>query len=570
MNKLAIQLVRAFCLVVLTVPLIFASFLPGIAATPDDAPSRFESSNYTLDSVFFGNTGVVYSATASIPPIITEQPTAINITTVTASITWKTDKTSSSVVFLGTASGSYTTQFGELIPASYVSTHVVPMERLIKGTKYFYKVRSVDIDGNSVESPEKTFETDPGDIIPPVITTGPFISIDSASLVTITWETNEVASTVVEYGTSDVTENAIGRADDLTLFHQVRISGLQPAQAYTWRVKTRDASGNTTLSAETALSTPNSPFISGFSVTDVTLTSAVVQWTTSTSSTTVVEMGTSSATYDTKFEESASSTSHLMRLTGLVSGTTYYLRVSGVDQAGNLLQSDEKVFATVVIPQIFDFTVSQITADSALLTWRSSSNIDELLRYEIKDHPDKSFIGKRFSGGNDALVTEHIYQLTDLESAAAYTVASVGKDIFGNQALSPTLSFTTLPDGTPPEILNIRNDTTIDLGSRQTVQVLVSAECSELCKVVIEYGPGASGPYDKKVETDNTFSRAKFLVIPGLEPGQSYHFRIVARDRTGNIANSPDYLVLAPVQPISLLDLIFGQIRNNFGWLGQL
>ncbi len=554
----------------LALPLVFASFLPSIASTSDDAPVQFESGNYRIDSVFFGNTGTVYSATASIPPIITQQPSVSSITTTTATIIWKTDKSSTSMIFLGTTSGNYTSQFGDLLPANYVTNHSVPAERLTKGTKYFYKVRSVDIDGNSVESAEKSFETDPGDIVPPVITTGPFISIDSASLVTITWETNEVASSVVEYGTKDVTENAIGRADDLTLFHQVRIAGLQPSQAYIWRVKTRDASGNTTLSAEQQLSTPNSPFISGFSVTDVTLSSAVVQWSTSTSSTTVVEMGTATAKYDSKTEEAAFSTSHLVRLTGLTSGTTYYLRVSGVDQAGNLLQSDEKIFATVVIPQIFDFAVSKITADSATLTWRSSSNIDELIRYEIKNHPDKSFIGKKFSGGNDVLGTEHTYLLTDLESAADYTVASLGKDIFGNQALSPTLSFTTLPDSTPPDILNIRNDTTIDLGSRQTVQVLVSAECSELCKVVVEYGPGASGPYDKKVETDTVFSRAKFLVIPGLEPGQSYHFRIVARDRTGNIANSPDYLVLAPVQPISLLDLIFGQIRNNFGWLGQL
>ena len=60
------------------------------------------------------------------------------------------------------------------------------------------------------------------------------------------------------------------------------------------------------------------------------------------------------------------------------------------------------------------------------------------------------------------------------------------------------------------------------------------------------------------------------MVIPGLEPGQSYHYRIVAQDRVGNQSTSSDYLVLAPSQPVSLLDLIFSQIRINFGWLSQL
>jgi hypothetical protein len=539
------------------------------AATPDDAPVRLQSGGYAIESFFFGNTGVVYSSTASIPPVITSGPTISNITTTSATVSWTTDKSSSSLVVFGASATSLSEQFG---PAGGVltSSHAVTINRLTKGTTYFYKVRSVDVDGNQVDSAVGSFTTDPGDITAPTITAGPFLSVDSASLVTITWETNEVSSTIVEYGVNDVTENSVGRTDDLTLFHQVKVSGLQPSQRYVWRVKSRDASGNDVVSATQTIATPNSPFISGFSITDVTLSSAVVQWNTSTSSTTRVEIGTRTAGYDRVLTETPFVTSHVVRLSGLVSGTTYYLRVSGVDQAGNVLQSDEKVFATVVIPQISQLAVGEVTADAAVVTWLSSSAIDELIRYEIKDHPDKSFIGKKYSAGSDKLLTQHRYELTDLEADSTYSLTVLGKDVFGNQAISNTVTFVTKPDGTPPELLTVKNDTTVDLGSRQTVQVLVSAECSELCKVFIEYGPGASGPYDKKVETDTLFTRAKFMVIPGLQPGQTYHFRLVARDRTGNITYSPDYLVLAPVQPISLLDLIFGEVRSNFGWLSSV
>lgn len=534
-----------------------------------DAPIKLESTNYGIESLFFGNTGVIYSYTASIPPVITQGPTISAITQTTAQVKWTTDKASSSRLYVGLSPGVYQSERGAADP-TLVQSHTVNLTGLTRGTKYYLKVRSVDIDGNTIDSSELNFQSDPGDITAPVITSGPFISIDSASLVTVTWETDELASTTVEYGAGQVDENQVGPGDDLTLFHQVRISGLTPSQSYTWRVRSKDASGNVTYSAEQQLSTPNSPFISGFQITDVTLTSAVVQWNTSTASTTIVEYGVASSVYPTKLNEASFSTNHIVRLSDLESGTVYYLRVSGVDQSGNLLQSDEKVFATVVIPQISNLRANQLSADSAVITWLSSSAVDELLRYEILDHPDKSFIGKKFSGGSDELKTDHTYDLIDLESSATYALSVLGKDIFGNQASSDTIVFTTLADSTPPEFLIIRSDTTIDLGSRQTVQVLVSCELSELGKVVIEYGPGASGPYDKKVETDQTFSRAKFLVIPGLEPGQSYHYRVIANDRVGNITTSADYLVLAPKQPLSLLDLIFGQIQLNFGWLQDL
>ncbi|CAN5117294.1 hypothetical protein BH11PAT4_BH11PAT4_0020 [soil metagenome] len=563
---------RKVCAVALAVCIGVTAVPPQVKAA-DDAPIKIQSATYGIESFFFGSTGVVYSYSASLPPVITSGPTVTGITETEVTVNWTTDKQTNSLVYLGSAPGVYNNQIGQV--DTYSTTHNVQIDRLTKGTTYYSKIRSTDVDGNVVDSGEFSFTTDPGDITAPVITVGPLISIDSASLVTISWTTDEVASSIIEYGEDNVTENSVGRAEDLTLFHQVKVSGLTPSQAYFWRAKSRDAAGNSVVSATQRLATPNSPFISGFTITDVTLTSAVVQWNTSTASTTKVEYGTATSEYTTELVDATFSTNHIVRLTGLGSGTIYYLKVSGVDQAGNLLQSDEKVFATVVIPQITDLLVSEITENTAKVTWKSSSPVDEFLRYEILEHPNPEFVGKKGSGGNDLLSTEHTYDLTDLESSTVYTLAVIGKDVFGNQAVSGNVRFTTPPDSTRPSILSLRSDTTIDLGSRQTVQVLVSLELSEPAKVVIDYGPGASGDYEKQVVTDTIFSRAKFLVIPGLQPGQSYHFRVVVKDRVGNEdvadpAQRPDYLVLAPAQPVSLLDLIFGQIRANFGWLGNL
>jgi hypothetical protein len=545
--------------------LVLLSTLPAYAA-----PTQFLSPNFGVESVIFGGTGVLRSAEASIPPIITSGPTVAPITTSAATVQWTTDKPSNSVLFVGPSTGNYTIQTGQLTNTTFTN-HSVTVTNLTKGTLYFYKVRSSDVNGNIVESAESTFTTDPGDITAPIITSGPTIAKNSASLVTVTWQTNEVASSVVEYGIQNVTENSVGRADDLTLFHQIQIVGLQSSQKYLVRVKSKDASGNTTVSDTQVLQTLESPNITAVKISDITLNSALVQWETTSPSTTIVNYGTTSGTYTLNSTDSASyTTSHLVRLSGLVSGSVYYLRILGADQSGNHLTSDEYTFKTVVLPIISDFKVSEISSSGAKLTWNSSSEIDEFLRYEITDSTDKTRIGKKFTTGNDALSAAHTFLLDGLDSGATYAVTAVGKDIFGNQAVSSSLSFVTLPDVDPPIIQNVRTDTSVDLGSKQTVQALVSFSLSEPGISYIDYGLGASGDFSKQVTTDQEYSLSKFMVIPSLEPGQSYHFRIVAKDRAGNVAKSAEFLLLAPAPQVSWLDLVAKQFINNFGFLTKL
>lgn len=541
-----------------------ASALPAYGA-----PTQFTSPNFGVESVIFGGTGTLRSTEASIPPVITVGPTVGSITTSTATVLWVTDKPSNSIVSLGTVSGVYTLQTGQITNTTFTN-HSVGLTNLVRGTQYFYKVSSADVNGNEVESSEATFSTDPGDITAPIITTGPSLAKNSASLVTVTWETDELASSVVEYGVQDVTENSIGRADDLTLFHQVQINGLQSSQSYLLRVKSRDSSGNTTVSATQTLETLESPSITEVKISDITLNSALVQWKTTTPSTTVVNYGTSSAYGQTSSDTTTFTTTHLVRLSGLSSGSTYYLRIIGTDPSGNRLTSDEYIFKTVVLPIISNFKVSEIGSDNAKLTWISSSDIDEFIRYEVTKNPDPKLVGKKLTTGNDALASSHTFLLSSLDSGSTYTVTVLGKDIFGNQAISSVLSFDTLPDTAPPEISNIRTDTTVDLGSKQSVQALVSFELSEPGVAIIDYGSGASGVMDQHITLDTEYTRAKFMVIPGLQPGQSYHFRITARDLAGNEAHSAEILVLSPNQKKSFLDLVASSFIANFRFLTDL
>ena len=557
--------VRGTFLVALTA-LLSASSGGGVVQA---APTRFTSPTYGIESVIFGGTGTLRSSEASIPPVITAGPTAASITTTTVLVSWVTDKASNSVVLYGLTSGVYDQQTGQIDQATDTQ-HQVKLSGLTRGKTYYYRVHSTDVAGNLTVSPEATFATDPGDTIPPNLRSGPTLAFTSSTSASVTWETDELASSQIEYGIGAVTENVIGSSDELTLFHQVQINGLRPAQGYVYRVRSKDASGNLYTGVINSLTSPNAPSITNVKISDITLNSAVVEWQTTVASTSLVSYGTASGSYTQTISDDTFTNNHTFRLTGLANGTTYYLQITAQDSSGNKYRSDEYLFKTVVLPLITKFSVTQVTATSATLSWDSSSDIDELVRYSIVKNEDPALVGKGYSAGSEKLVSHHSYQLSDLESNTEYSVSVLGKDVFGNAALSANESFSTLVDHVPPAILNVKSDTTVDLGSKQTVQVLVSFGLSKKGHAVIEYGTGASGPYTKKVETDTDLSTNKFMVIPSLTPGESYHFHIVATDKNQNHSESPDYLVLAPSQPVSLYDLIFGQIRTNFGWLSKL
>jgi hypothetical protein len=543
----------------------FISIFAVLVSSATAAPTRFLSPNYGVESIIFGGTGVLRSSEASIPPVITAGPVVSVITTTNATLSWKTDKVSNSIVFFGTVSGTYPVQTGQVVEAIYTD-HVVTLNSLGKSTLYFYKVRSADAVGNFTESKEGSFTTDPGDIIPPKLTSGPTIASTSASSIVVTWETDKVSTSTVEYGRAAVTDNAVGSQDALTVFHQVTVNGLQALTTYHIRVKSRDSSGNLYTSPAQDFTTPDSPSITDVKITDVTLNSAVVQWKTTSPNTSVINYGTKSAAYDAVAQDLSSySQNHIIRLSNLASGTVFYLKISGLDAAGNRLSSDQYTFRTVVLPLITDFRVSDVTSNGAALHWHSSSDIDEFARYSVVKGPNVKVIGKGFTAGNDKLVSDHTILLDSLDAGTDYSVAVSGKDVFGNQALSSTLTFSTLVDSDAPIIENIKSDTTVDLGSKQSVQVLVSFGISELATARIEFGQGATGEYTNSVDTDTELSRSKLLVLSGLTAGQSYHFHIIVKDPEGNTAKSADYLVLAPTQPISLFDLIFKQLRDNFG-----
>ncbi|MBA3534067.1 MAG: fibronectin type III domain-containing protein [Ardenticatenales bacterium] len=74
----------------------------------------------------------------------------------TARITWTTNEFATSVVLYGTQSGQLTQTVSDPL---YLKTHELTLTGLTAGTTYFYKIRSTDQSGNTIESTVSSFTT---------------------------------------------------------------------------------------------------------------------------------------------------------------------------------------------------------------------------------------------------------------------------------------------------------------------------------------------------------------------------------------------------------------------------
>ena len=95
-------------------------------------------------------------------------------------------------------------------------------------------------------------------------TTAPTISARTATNITgtsatITWTTNEAATSQVEYGLTTSYGSITAIDQTLVTAHSVTITGLTPNTTYNWRVRSKDAAGNEAISANSTLKTAAAP-----------------------------------------------------------------------------------------------------------------------------------------------------------------------------------------------------------------------------------------------------------------------------------------------------------------------
>ena len=188
---------------------------------------------------------------------------------------------------------------------------------------------------------------------PPVIS-GVAAGQISCAGAAITWNTDKLADSQVEYGTSTAYGSSTAINTAQVIAHSVTLSGLSPNTLYHYRVKSRDASGNLGVSGDfTFSSSPNNgvpPTISAVQAVAVSNTSVYITWNTSAAVSSQVEYGTTAAYGTSTPVDSTPVTNHSVQLNGLTPGSIYHYRVKSGDQCGNLATSPDFTFSTSSTP----------------------------------------------------------------------------------------------------------------------------------------------------------------------------------------------------------------------------
>jgi hypothetical protein len=384
--------------------------------------------NAVLAGIFFGG-----GSTSG--PIISSV-TATSITGTSATITWTTSQSASSLVNYGT-----TTSYGSAstLNSTLVTSHSVTLTGLTPGTLYDYDVVSVNSTSNSATSANFSFTTAAQ---PPVISAVTATSITSNS-VTIKWTTDQPSSSLVNYGTTTGYGSSSTPNSTLVTSHSVTLIGLTPSMTYNYDVVSANSAGNTATSGNYSFATTApGPVISSVTTATISATAATITWITDQSSSSLVEYGTTNSYGSSSTLNPALTTIHSVTLTGLTPGTLYDYAAVSANSAGTSSTSSNFTFTTAAQPPVISaVTATSITSSSATITWTTDQPSSSLVNYGTTTAYGTS------STLNSALVTSHSVTLTGLAPSTPYDYDVVSANAAGNTATSVNSTFSTASGG---------------------------------------------------------------------------------------------------------------------------
>jgi uncharacterized protein (TIGR02145 family) len=439
------------------------------------------------------------------------------------------------------------------------------------GTSHYYKILAKDSNGNQSNYSSVVQGTangvqdgdEPGTSIdPPVITNVTSSNITSSSA-TITWDTNEIADSLVKYitttggdfseapfqGQATMADNSSGVGA-----HSVTLTNLQSETTYYFQVESTDADGDTQTNKEGTNGYTFTTLAGGDTtpptITEVTTgipnpTSVTIAWTTNENANSLIDFGETTSYSNTQGDSLASTTSHSVTLTSLTPDTTYYYQVKSQDSSGNLQVDNNSgssySFTTdsaadpgdTTAPTISSISVDSTTSTTATISWTTNEDSDSIVGFS----QDESYTQEQ---GSTTLTQSHSLTLTGLTPETTYYFQVKSRDANGNLATetdATTQTFTTDSgsDTTPPIILS--GPTVSSLTSSSAV---VSWTTDENSNSYVDFGT-VSGTYTETQGKQGDSTTSHSVTLNNLTSGETYYYKVRSEDSSDNQVSSAEY-----------------------------
>jgi hypothetical protein len=373
------------------------------------------------------------TGTQTTPPPVISNVLVSSVTNTTAIVTWTTDQAASSQVSYGV---STTYSNSTTLDPTLVTSHSVMLTGLTPGTTYDFDVMSANSAAISATSSNATFLTT-GTALWPAITNVNSSGVTSGTA-TITWTTDQAATSVVNYGAT-TGYGSTASAAGLVTSHSVMLTGLTPNTTYNFDVMSANA-GNTSSTSgnftfKTSSNTGPPPVLSYLAFWGVTSSGVTISWSTDVPANTAVAYGTTNALGQLSPVQTALTNSHGVILTGLSGGTTYYFVAQSADGSGNTGYSATYSFTTQPgPPTISGITTNPAANNTATINWTTSVPTYSYVQYGTAAGAYGAYTAQT------ALTSTPQCNLLYVPSGTAH-YQLVSTDASGNQVVTPDATF---------------------------------------------------------------------------------------------------------------------------------
>lgn len=384
---------------------------------------------------------------------------------------------------------------------------------------------------------------------------------------TVTWNTDKLADSYVEYGAT-ASYGQGTKVDQPVTSHIVTVTGLTQKTLYHFRVKSTDSGKNTSVSGDYTVRTLAVTGINSVQVTNVTYTGATITWSTATPTSQELDYGTTSS-YDQSDKGPANSyaTNHTVTLANLTDGTTYHFRILAVDANGQTYRTDDLLFATIAKPICIDCSPPIPTPVT------SGGGGNEATSTIVTNTPT-TIVAKYFCAYDptnvqtirlDNYATVHQLKLVNLLSDCLYTLTITATDMGGYVFTFPVQTFTTPPNTNPPKISDLKTM----VGSAQNgLTVTITWKTNELSTT-----EGKLESLDNPNQTTNVSANkdltTNHIVVKGrLDASSSYKFTANSTDKW-NLSNSQAISFTTPASHADIFTAIFDAMLRAFSWVGR-
>lgn len=268
---------------------------------------------------------------------------------------------------------------------------------------------------------------------------------------TLAWKAPSTGGTPARYDVYRSTDNQTFNFIGSTTSTAYTDADLVQSQTYYYKVKALDNANSSSIFSNTVSLAPEGryyepPTTGGVPLVSAGSTTATITWTTDRSSYGTVEYGKTSS-YGSAASETTAVKSHSIKITGLAPGTTYHYRVMSVDEASLVGYSRESAyssdytFTTLNTPAISEIKVSDITLNSAIISWYTSSLSTSQIEYG-----ETTNYGNLLTVSTVASDSAHMVKLSGLKHSTKYHFRVRGttvdnEDIFSEDNVFETLIF---------------------------------------------------------------------------------------------------------------------------------